>query len=65
MAAPYVLSDGDFHVFARTMELLKTPSGYSSNVGKHIWSKKYGGLKSHDYYVLMQQFMPLALRGLL
>jgi hypothetical protein len=64
-AAPYVLTDGDFHVFARTLELLKTPSGYSSNVGKHIQSKKYGGLKSHDYHVLMQQLMPLALRGLL
>jgi hypothetical protein len=49
-ATPYVLTDGDFHVFARTLELLKTPSGYSSNVGKHIRSKKYGGLKSHDYH---------------
>jgi hypothetical protein len=53
-AAPYVLIDGDFHVFARTLELLKILSGYSSNVGKHIRSKKYGGLKLHDYHVLMQ-----------
>jgi hypothetical protein len=64
-AAPYVLSDADFAVFARTLESLKMPSGYASNLGKHIHSKKYGALKSHDYHVLMQQLLPLALRGLL
>jgi hypothetical protein len=52
--APYVLSDADFAVFARTLESLKMPSGYASNLGKHIRNKKYGGLKSHDYHVLMQ-----------
>jgi hypothetical protein len=30
------------------------PSGYASNAGKHIRSKKFGALKSHDYHMLMQ-----------
>jgi hypothetical protein len=51
--ASYVLSDREFKVFAQTLESLKMPSGYASNVGKHIQSKKYGALKSHDYHVLM------------
>jgi hypothetical protein len=34
-------------------------------LGKHIWKKKLGGLKSPDYHVLMQQVLPLALRGLM
>jgi hypothetical protein len=64
-ATPYVLSKGDFEVFAQTLESLKMPSGYASNAGKHIRSKKFGALKSHDYHVLMQQLLPLALHGLL
>jgi hypothetical protein len=53
-AAPYVLSDEDFNEFARTLEALHTPLGYSSAFGKEIRKKKFGGLKSHDYHVLMQ-----------
>ena len=52
-AAPYVLSEKDFEVFAWTLESLKTPKGYASGFGKHIRKKKFGGLKSHDYHVLM------------
>jgi hypothetical protein len=64
-AAPYVLNDDEFKVFVNTIENLKTPSGHSSNLGKHIRSKKFGGLKSHDYHVFMQQLLSLGLRGLL
>jgi hypothetical protein len=63
--APYVLNDDEFKVFANTIENLKTPSGHSSNLGKHIRSKKFGGLKSHDYHVFIQQLLPLGLRDLL
>jgi hypothetical protein len=52
-AAPYVLTDEEFKVFANTIETLKTPIRHLSNLGKHIRSKKFGGLKSHDYHVLM------------
>jgi hypothetical protein len=54
-AAPYVLSDEEF----------KTPTGHSSGLGKHTRKKKLGGLKSHDYHVLMQQVLSLALWGLM
>jgi hypothetical protein len=52
-AAPYVLSEKEFEVFASTIERLKTPSGYSGELGKHIRKRNFGGLKSHDYHVLM------------
>jgi hypothetical protein len=63
--APYVLLDEDFNEFAQTLEALCTPSGYSSAFDKEIRKKKFGGLKSHDYHVLMQQLLPLALRNVL
>jgi hypothetical protein len=63
--ASYVLSVAEFEVFAQTLELVKMPTGYSSNLGKHIRGKKFGALKSHDYHVLMQQLLLLALLGLL
>ena len=62
---PYVLSNAEFEVFANTIEILKIPSGYLFAFGKHIRKKIFGRLKSHDYHVLMQQVMPLALCGLL
>jgi hypothetical protein len=64
-AAPYILTDGEFAKFAKCIESIKTPSGYASALGKHIRKKKFGGLKSHDYHVFMQQILPLALWGLL
>jgi hypothetical protein len=63
--APYVLNDDEFKVFANTIGNLKTPSRHLLNLGKHIRSKKFGGLKSHDYQVFMQQLLLLGLRGLL
>ena len=65
LRAPYVMSEDEFEKFTRCIETLKTPSGYSSDLGKCIRKKNFGGLKSHDYYVLMQQVLPLALRGLM
>jgi hypothetical protein len=50
---PYVLFNEEFKVFARALEMLKMPLGYASNFGKHIWNKKFGAFKSHDYHVLM------------
>jgi hypothetical protein len=64
-AALYVLTDEEFRIFTNTIESLKTPTGHSSNLKKHIRSKKFGGLKSLNYHVLIQQLLPLALRGLL
>ena len=63
--ASYVLTDQEFEKFAGCLESLKTPSGFSSDIGKCIRKKNFGGLKSHDYHVLMQQLLPLALRDLM
>jgi hypothetical protein len=64
-AAEHVLTNEEFEVFDSTIESLKPPSGYVSNISPYIRKKSFGGLKSHDYHVLMQQLLPLALRGLL
>jgi hypothetical protein len=63
--ASYVLTDEEFEKFVQCVESLKTPSGYSSDLAKCLRKKNFGGLKSHDYHILMQQVMPLALRGLM
>ena len=63
--ALYVLTLEEFGVFAQTIESLKMPTRYSSAMGKHIQGKKFGSLKSHNYHVLMQQILPLALYALL
>ena len=46
---------------------IKIPSGFSSNVKGiiNVVEKKFLNLKSHDYHVLMTQFLPVALRGIL
>ena len=46
---------------------IKVPSGFSSNVKGiiNVVEKKFLNLKSHDYHVLMTQFLPVALRGIL
>ena len=63
--ASYVLTESEFEKFATCLESLKMPNGFSSDIGKCIRKKNFGGLKSHDYHVLMQQLLPLALRDLM
>jgi hypothetical protein len=65
LAMPYMLSEEDFNLFCNCIESLRTPTGHSSAFRKHIQKKKLGGLKSHDYHVLLQQVLPLVLRGLM
>ena len=42
---------------------VKVLSGYSSNIACDFNSDKIGGLKSHDYHVLMQQLLSVAVRN--
>ena len=58
--ASYVLTEEEFQMFAKCIESLKLPSGYSADLKKSIRKKNFGGLKSHDYHILMQQLMPVA-----
>ena len=63
--ANYVLTAREFDIFCMRLENLKVPSEYCSDIGSHIRNKKFGALKSHDYHILMQTLLPLALRGLM
>ena len=64
-AANYVLSPKEFDIFCTRLEKVKVPSGYCSEMGNLIRNKKFSALKSHDYHILMQSLLPLALRGLM
>lgn len=66
-AAPHTLSKKEMKLFCSRLKKLKLPDGYSSNIGNCVSLEecKILGLKSHDCHVLMQQLLPVALRGLL
>ena len=65
-AAPCTLTDQEKEIIYDRMRNLKVPDGYSSNIGKCFAKQdKISSLKSHDYHVLLQQLLPVALRGLL
>ena len=65
-AAPYVLTSDEFDTFCSTLEKIKTPSKYvGANLADNVRKRKWGSLKSHDWHILMQGLMPLALRGLM
>ena len=50
--------------FYETLENVKFPDGYASNISRCVQKHKtLSGLKSHDYHVLMQHLLPIALRG--
>lgn len=61
----FVLKTSEFDVFCSTIEVIKIPSSYVSSMAKYIHRQTFGGFKSHDYHILMQQVLPLALRGLM
>ena len=46
---------------------IKVPDGYSGNISKSVncAEGKLIGLKTHDCHVLLQQLMPIALRGII
>ncbi|XP_010495350.1 PREDICTED: uncharacterized protein LOC104772433 [Camelina sativa] len=66
-AAVWSLSKGEKKIFCRRLFDFKGPDGYCSNIsrGVSLQDCKVTGLKSHDYHVIMQQLLPIALRGLL
>ncbi|CAN1132472.1 hypothetical protein LINPERHAP2_LOCUS16281 [Linum perenne] len=65
--AKYTLSREAKGTFCRFLKNLKVPDGFSSNISHcvNIKEQKISGLKSHDCHVLLQHFIPLAIRGLL
>jgi hypothetical protein len=65
--ACYTLSKMEKKSFCECLSSIKVPHGYSSNVKSLVSKKdlKLVGLKSHDCHVLMQQLLPVAIRGIL
>ncbi len=60
-----MLKPNELKTFMGRLGALKVPLDYCSAVGKHVMDKKLGNMKSHDWHVLIHQFMPLVLRGLM
>ena len=51
--------------FLQVLRDVRVPDGYASNISRHVNLKerKISSLKSHDNHILMQQLLPIALRG--
>ncbi|KAM3200037.1 hypothetical protein P3L10_032397 [Capsicum annuum] len=63
--ACYTLSLEEKHKLCIFLKNLKVPDGFSSNISQCVNLKghKISGLKSHDYHVLLQHILPLALHA--
>ena len=66
-SASYTLSKLDKKLFYKRLFDLKLPHGFSSKISNCVDVEKHKltGLKSHDCHVLMQQLLPVAIRGLM
>ncbi|RVW28901.1 hypothetical protein CK203_111943 [Vitis vinifera] len=67
LAACYSLTSNEKKEFCKFFKEVKVPNGYASNISRcvQVNERKIFGLKSHDCHVLMQQLLPLAIRGVL
>ena len=68
----YMIPPACFHMttlekdgFLQVLCVVKVPDGYASNISHRVNLKecKISSLKSHDNHILMQQLLPIALRG--
>ncbi|CAM8951857.1 unnamed protein product [Rhodiola kirilowii] len=61
------LSKNEKIILCGCLKGVKVPYGYSSNIASLVSIKdlRLNGLKSHDYHVLIQQLLPIAIRGVL
>ncbi|XP_019257788.1 PREDICTED: uncharacterized protein LOC109236007 [Nicotiana attenuata] len=66
-AACYALSSEEKLKLCNFLANLKVPDAFSSNFSRcvNVLEKKIYGLKSHDHHVLLQDILPVAIRGLL
>ncbi|XP_031127665.1 uncharacterized protein LOC116029765 [Ipomoea triloba] len=65
--AAHTLSRKERISFCECLRGVKVPQWYSSNISRlvNIQDLKLVGLKSHDCHALMQQLLPVAVRGIL
>lgn len=62
--SPYVLTKEERQQFLTTLRELKFPSGYVGFLSSRIRDGKLRGLKTHAFYILIQQVLPLCLRNI-
>ena len=65
--ARFAMSKTERQAFCKVLQGIKVPDGYSGNISKSVncAEGKLIGLKTHDCHVLLQQLMPIALRGII
>ena len=65
--ASHTMSKTEKKSFFHCLKNVKVPQGYSSNIKSlvSVSDMKLVGLKSHDCHILMQQLLPIAIRGIL
>jgi hypothetical protein len=62
--ASYVLIANGLNAFLSQVWSMKLPTHYRA-LAKHVADEKLSSMKSHDYHMLMQQVLPLCLKGLM
>ncbi|KAK9106640.1 hypothetical protein Syun_022651 [Stephania yunnanensis] len=65
--ALFTFSNEEKKKFCHWLKSVKFPDGYASNISRcmNISESNISGLKSHDCHVLLQQLIPIAVRGYL
>ncbi|GKD41533.1 hypothetical protein Tco_1261740 [Tanacetum coccineum] len=65
--AGYTLTNAKKDIFCETLHNIKVPEGYCSNFSSlvNLKDRKLIGLKLHDYHMLMQEFLPIAIRSIM
>jgi hypothetical protein len=65
--ASFTMCRSEKQLFCKNHRNINVPDGYCGNISKCVncVDGKIHGLKTHDCHVLMHQFMPIALRGIL
>ncbi|GJX33692.1 putative reverse transcriptase domain-containing protein [Tanacetum coccineum] len=65
--ADYTLTNAEKDTFYETLHNIRVPQGYCSNFSSlvNLKNRKLISLKSHDYHMLMQEFLPIAIRSIM
>lgn len=66
--AVFTMTNVGKNAFLKTLKNITVPDGYSSNISRCIdlnTNKLSGMLKSHDFHILLEQLLPLAMRSTL
>jgi hypothetical protein len=63
--AKYCVSKDDKLVILKWFKQLKFPDRFAANLRKSVKldKQKFVGLKSHDFHIIIERLLPVALRG--